>query len=211
VNTNRSTADAFTGAAIGAVAGVVGSFLMVRLQNAIMNATTDGGSTADVPKHREPGNPERKEQADASAKVAEKAVELATGKRLDRQQRKRGGELVHYAFGAGAGAIYGAFYVERQKQEQKLTADEHKKRRINADQAQAQEELTTKAKATAKAVAVGAAYGLAIWVAFDLVILPAARLAPKPQEQAPQRLALGAASHAVYGGTLAFTAKYAMG
>ena len=102
-----------TGAAIGALAGVVGAFLMVRFQNALMNATvnggaTNGGATADVPKHREPGHPERKEHADASAEVAEKAVHLVAGKHLDREQRKRGGEVVHYAFGAGAGALYGA-------------------------------------------------------------------------------------------------------
>jgi putative membrane protein len=178
VNPDSRSADTLTGAAIGAFAGVLGAFLMVRFQNAVINVTTNGGATADVPKHREPGHPERKEQADASAKVADAAVVIATGKHLDREPRKRGGEIVHYAFGAGAGAAFGAIA--------KLTAEDAE-------------------YAAASKFAAGVAYGLGLWVAADLVILPALRLAPQPQEQAPQRLALGAAGHAIYGATLGAT------
>jgi putative membrane protein len=191
VNPDSPATNILTGAAVGTLAGVVGAFLMVRFQNAVMNATSNGNATADVPKHREPGHPERKEQADASAQVADTAVELVTGKHLDREQRKRGGEIVHYAFGAGAGAVYGALA--------KLTAEDAESIRGTANP---EARATANSTATAKAVAGGVAYGLGIWMAFDLVILPAMGLSPKPQEQAPGRLALGAAGHAVYGATL---------
>jgi putative membrane protein len=45
--------------------------------------------------------------ADATEKVAKAIARTVTGHRLRKSQRKRGGEIVHFAFGASVGALYG--------------------------------------------------------------------------------------------------------
>jgi len=44
---------------------------------------------------------------DATEKVAKVIATSVTGRRLKRSQRKRGGQIVHFAFGASVGALYG--------------------------------------------------------------------------------------------------------
>ena len=45
---------------------------------------------------------------DATVKTAEKIAEPVIGRKLDSDEKKIGGPLVHFAFGASVGAIYGA-------------------------------------------------------------------------------------------------------
>lgn len=54
------------------------------------------------------------ESEDATMKAADKVVAVASGYHLVRAEKKKAGPLVHYAFGAAAGALYGAV-VERQR------------------------------------------------------------------------------------------------
>ena len=44
---------------------------------------------------------------DATEKVANAVVTKVTGRKLSRSKRPKGGQLVHFAFGAGMGALYG--------------------------------------------------------------------------------------------------------
>jgi putative membrane protein len=44
---------------------------------------------------------------DATEKVANTVVTKVTGRKLRRSKRPKGGQVVHFAFGAGMGALYG--------------------------------------------------------------------------------------------------------
>jgi putative membrane protein len=151
----------------GALAGLVGSWVMVKMQNAVLSAENKGRPSADVPKHRESGMAEHREESDATVQLAQSAARAA-GQELSQSEKKRGGELIHYAFGAAAGAAYGA-----------AAADNHAMRAGS-----------------------GTFYGLAIWLAADLVALPALGLAPPAHRRSAERLALGATAHLVYGAVL---------
>ena len=44
---------------------------------------------------------------DATEKVANAVVKKATGRELERTKKKKGGQIVHYAFGVSIGVLYG--------------------------------------------------------------------------------------------------------
>jgi putative membrane protein len=44
---------------------------------------------------------------DATEKVANAVVRKITGRKLSRSEKAKGGQVVHFAFGAGMGALYG--------------------------------------------------------------------------------------------------------
>ena len=77
----------------GAAAGFVASFFMVQFQN----ATTQKAN--HIPKHREPDPHD-----DSTVELAERTV----GRRLPPDEERLVGSAMHYAFGAGMGALYGA-------------------------------------------------------------------------------------------------------
>lgn len=52
---------------------------------------------------------------DATARLADRAARLVLGRRLRRREKRLAGPAVHYLFGAGAGALYGAL-VERRRE-----------------------------------------------------------------------------------------------
>jgi uncharacterized membrane protein YagU involved in acid resistance len=54
------------------------------------------------------------ESEDATVKAADKVIAIATCHHLSREQKKKAGPVVHYAFGAVMGALYGAA-VQRQR------------------------------------------------------------------------------------------------
>jgi putative membrane protein len=51
--------------------------------------------------------PKGSKGGDATEKVANAIARQATGRSLARPDRKKGGQLVHFAFGASVGALYG--------------------------------------------------------------------------------------------------------
>lgn len=53
-----------------------------------------------MPKSSPPGE-------DATEKVANAVARRATGRKLGRTNKKLGGQIVHFVFGAGMGALYG--------------------------------------------------------------------------------------------------------
>ena len=105
--------DLLVGAAAGAVGGVVGSTAMVLFNHALA-ATGFGREDLGVRKqhrhrHGKPNETDGTISDDpASEQAASKLVEALSGDRLGDTGKKIGGTLAHHAFGAAAGALYGA-------------------------------------------------------------------------------------------------------
>ena len=76
--------------AAGLIAGLVASFVMDRFQAAIAGLS-----------------PARRDAEPATDKTADRIVTAATGHALAPNIRPLGGQIVHYALGAGLGAAYG--------------------------------------------------------------------------------------------------------
>lgn len=75
----------------GAAGGLAGAALMGRSHMLVAKI---------VPKSSAPGE-------DATEKVANAVAMKFTGRKLGRSRKKTGGQIVHFAFGAGMGALYG--------------------------------------------------------------------------------------------------------
>lgn len=79
------------GLIVGAVGGLAGAALMGPLHEA----------AAKLSKPKPPRG------EDATEKVANAVVKKFTGRKLSRSAKPKGGQIVHFAFGAGMGALYG--------------------------------------------------------------------------------------------------------
>ena len=100
------------GAVVGAAAGLLGSWVMLRVQHAI-------GSNGHV---SDPGDthPHRRRDAlpndtdgtysdePATMQAASVISEAVVGRALTEEEKQVGGSILHYAFGALMGALYGA-------------------------------------------------------------------------------------------------------
>lgn len=100
--------DVLRGAFAGALAGLAAGFVMVQLQKAWTESRK--AFNQEVPKHRIV--PERRqdgeEPEDATVRFAESVSKSVFQHRLSAEEKKIAGPVVHYAFSAGAGALYGA-------------------------------------------------------------------------------------------------------
>ena len=99
----RGDREIWKGAAAGAVGGLVASWVMNEFSSVltkITEASTNGN------KRKSQGNGQQQE--DPTIVTAEKITETFAGIRLSKDQKKIGGTVVHYAFGATMGAVYGA-------------------------------------------------------------------------------------------------------
>lgn len=115
---------------------------------------------------------------DATAKVAGAIAEVG-GKNLSRDQKKKGGTIVHYAFGTLMGAIYGV-------------ASELGSRRIRRS-----------------TVTYGLGFGAALFAGADEVAIPALKLSEVPSRVPASQHIYGFASHLIYGTTAAAVCKAA--
>jgi putative membrane protein len=95
--------EVWKGAAAGAVGGLVASWVMDELSPVIQKIASSAGNGQQ---QKQTANSEQPE--DATMITAEKISELVAGIRLTKEQKKKGGAIVHYAFGALMGAVYGA-------------------------------------------------------------------------------------------------------
>jgi putative membrane protein len=98
--------------ASGIVAGMAGSLVASWLMNEFMEnlgpqlqkAVQGSESASQQPQERGDEKPD-----DATMKTADAVVSTVTGGRhLSREEKEKGGPIVHYAFGAITGAAYGA-------------------------------------------------------------------------------------------------------
>ncbi|HEU5452644.1 MAG TPA: DUF1440 domain-containing protein [Terriglobales bacterium] len=90
------------GVAAGAAGGLVASWAMNQFQAAWSKAKEVASDGAG-------GQQQSSEESDdATMKTADRVVQPVLGRHLSREEKKRGGPVVHYAFGSLVGAAYGA-------------------------------------------------------------------------------------------------------
>jgi uncharacterized membrane protein YagU involved in acid resistance len=97
------------GAAAGVAGGIVGAWMMVRFNHLV-------GRTEEHPHpeehHRADASPNKTDgtitDTPASVQVASMIGETVTDRPLDEREKKIGGSVLHYLFGALAGGFYGA-------------------------------------------------------------------------------------------------------
>src|ERR1700730_8486991 len=98
----RRSRGVWKGAAAGAVGGLVASWAMNQFSSLLAKATE---ASENGNKRKSQGNGQQQE--DPTMVTAEKISETFAGIRLNKEQKKLGGTVVHYAFGAAMGAVYG--------------------------------------------------------------------------------------------------------
>lgn len=100
----------------GVVAGVAGGLAAAWAMNefmagpghALQEAVSGGGSESQRSSANPANQSNAEPQDDATMKTADAIVSIATGGRhLTRAQKEKGGPIVHYAFGAIMGGLYG--------------------------------------------------------------------------------------------------------
>jgi putative membrane protein len=96
--------NVWKGVLAGAAGGLAGTVAMTQFQNLWSKASEQLSQNGDRGSSSEQSEPEKE---DATMKAAGKLAELAR-QRLSRDEKKKLGPIVHYAFGAGMGALYGA-------------------------------------------------------------------------------------------------------
>ena len=100
----RRKPSVWKGAVAGAVGGLVASWAMNEFSALIK---TVAESSSNGRKQKAKGNDEQ-QQEDPTMTTAEKISETVADIKLNKQQKKKGGTVVHYVFGAVMGAVYGA-------------------------------------------------------------------------------------------------------
>ena len=91
----------------GIAGGLIASWVMNEFQAGPGKALTHAIDTPEENAAAAKQNPD--DQQDATMKTADAVVETVTGgQHLTWEQQKTGGPIVHYAFGALAGGVYGA-------------------------------------------------------------------------------------------------------
>lgn len=100
----RNAASILKGLAAGLVGGLVASWTMSQSQSLISRAAKqlDGNGDADSGGDGDDGD------EPATVKAAESLSEHVLGRELRESEKEPAGELMHYATGAVAGAVYGA-------------------------------------------------------------------------------------------------------
>lgn len=102
------SADRETHLLRGAAAGIAGGLIASWVMNKFMAGP--GKKLEKSIEEQEPAGKKQKntEEDDATMKAADAIVEVTTGGRhLSHEGRKKGGPIVHYAFGALMGGLYG--------------------------------------------------------------------------------------------------------
>jgi putative membrane protein len=101
----KGEANILKGMLAGAVGGLVASWTM----NEFQKAWAAGEKQITGGKRGQQGGQQNGEDAeDATMKTADRISELVQGRHLTREEKKKAGPVVHYAFGALMGAVYGA-------------------------------------------------------------------------------------------------------
>lgn len=109
----NAESSAALGAAAGAIGGIAGSAAMVAF-NHLLHATglvkdEESGHRHHHRRHAKPNDTDGTiSDEPASRQAASAAAEAVAGRGLSEREKDIGGPLMHYAFGAAAGAMYGA-------------------------------------------------------------------------------------------------------
>jgi putative membrane protein len=92
----------FTGLIVGAISGLFGTVVMTQFQN-IWNKISED---MQKPTSEHDAKPWEEQKEDSTMKFAGKISE-EVGRPLSRDERKKAGAWVHYAFGTSVGAVFG--------------------------------------------------------------------------------------------------------
>jgi putative membrane protein len=172
-NRRRYRSNPLLGACAGAVAGLAGSWVMVRVNHLMGPEDGRPDKATDRYAHRRdnarPNDtdgtiPDEPGSMQAAAVVAEPVL----GRPLTQGEKEIGGPIMHYLFGATVGALYGA--------------------------AAEKDASTTRAA--------GIPYGIGVWLLADEIGMHAAGFATKPTDYPLSRHAAALASHIAFGLTL---------
>jgi putative membrane protein len=156
---------------LGAMSGLAGTVIMTQFQNVWNKFSVDAHKPAN-----EPDAKSVEEQEEDSTMKAAGKLSNEIGHPLSREERKKAGPWVHYAFGTSIGAVFG---VAAEMKREPV-------RRINP-------------------VLAGAAFGTAVFVAAHELIVPALKLSSNPlKEPIPEQIA-EFVSHLIYGVGTALT------
>ncbi len=89
----------------GLAAGVAGGLLASWIMNRYQAAWSKAAEKLQEPRQQESG--QKRESEDATMKAADRAARLALHRGLSKNEKKKAGPVVHYAFGAAMGGVYG--------------------------------------------------------------------------------------------------------
>jgi putative membrane protein len=101
---HRQTQDLWKGILAGMAGGLVASWTMNQFQAGVkkISEASQQGQASEQGQ-----NSGQQESEDATMKVAETISETVADKKLTKEQKKKAGPVVHYAFGTLMGAAYG--------------------------------------------------------------------------------------------------------
>jgi hypothetical protein len=103
--------NAVLGAAAGVAGGLLGSWMMVRF-NHLVGGVENANGNSRRPEYRDNAAPNDTDgtisDEPASIKTASRIGQAVVDRPLTEAERRVGGSLMHYAFGAIAGGLYGA-------------------------------------------------------------------------------------------------------
>lgn len=110
---NSHSSNPLAGAAAGAIGGLLGSWMIVRFNRMLgQNGASEEDRRRPHMDHRARAQPNDSDgtiaDEPASRRAASALVETVTGQPLSDEGKDVGGPVVHYLFGAIAGALYGA-------------------------------------------------------------------------------------------------------
>lgn len=95
----------------GAAGGLLASWIMNQFQAAWSKASeklqANQENTQSEQKQETKSSNENNESEDATMKAAGKIAPLVLGRELSHDEKKKGGPIVHYAFGTLSGGVYG--------------------------------------------------------------------------------------------------------
>ena len=158
-----------TGLIVGAISGLAATVVMTQFQN-VWNKVSEEMQKPKAEEEAKPAHEEKKAQKEDSTMKAAGKISKEIGRPLSREERKKAGPWVHYAFGISVGAVFG---VAAEMQPETV-------RGLNP-------------------VLAGAAYGAAVFLAAHEIAVPALKLSSNPlKEPIPEQIA-EFVSHLIYG------------
>ena len=164
--------NTWKGIAAGMVGGLAATFVMTGFQTAWSKASQALSEEEDEQKNQD------SESENSTATVATRIANIA-GYELSREQKQKGGMIVHYAFGTLMGGLYGMI--------QENTSRRTRQRPVRS----------------------GLEFGSALFAGADEVVLPALALADGTTSAPLSAHAYGLVSHMVYGATMGIVSKAA--
>jgi len=101
---SRRRPNVWKGIAAGTLGGLAASWVMSQFQTVWTKASEAAAGNSGKSNGRQPSEQEE----DPTIKTAEGITRTFTGERLTRRQKQKAGPIVHFAFGAAMGGVYGA-------------------------------------------------------------------------------------------------------